>query len=137
MSQQLQNGKQQFFDGSGRPLAGGSVTLYQPGTTTPVNTWQDSGLTTLNTNPVVLDSNGMASIWGQNDVLYRQIVKDASGITFWDQVVGFSGSPSGSSASRPTPNTIGQSYFDTTLGLPIWCLSLSPITWVNAAGVSV
>lgn len=90
MSQQLQNGKQQFFDGNGNPLAGGSVTFYLPGTTTPVNTYQDVDLTIPNTNPVILDSNGMAVIWGVDGDFYRQIVKDASGITYWDQEVGTS-----------------------------------------------
>ena len=131
MSQQLQNGKQQFFDGNGSPLANGSVTFYIPGTTTPVDTWQDSALSVLNTNPVVLDGNGMAVIWGESTALYRQIVKDASGITYWDQVIGMSAD---AGATRPIPTSIGQQYFDTSLGIPVWCSSLSPITWVNSAG---
>ena len=88
MAQQLANGKQQFIDGNGNPLAGGSVAFYSPGTLNPVNTWQDSGLTVLNANPVTLDANGMASIWGADGTQYRQIVKDASGNTIWDEVVG-------------------------------------------------
>ena len=46
-------------------------------------------------------------------------------------------SASGATASRPTPAFLGQPYFDTTLGQPIWCSSLLPVMWVNAAGVSV
>lgn len=38
---------------------------------------------------------------------------------------------------RPTPTFIGQQFFDTNLGLPIWAQSLSPTVWVNAAGVQV
>lgn len=88
MSQQLVNGKRQFIDGNGNPLAGGSVAFYLPGTLTPTNTWQDPALTVLNANPVVLDANGMATIWGADATQYRQIVQDALGNTIWDQVVG-------------------------------------------------
>lgn len=80
----LPNGKQQFFDGNGSPLAGGSVYFYIPNTTTFKNTWQDAGETTLNTNPVLLDSAGTAIIYGEGQ--YRQLVKDALGNTIWDQL---------------------------------------------------
>lgn len=88
MSQQLANGKQQFIDGNGAPLAGGSVAFYQPGTLIPVNTYQDSALTILNANPLTLDADGMAVIWGADGTQYRQIVKNSAGVTIWDQVVG-------------------------------------------------
>ncbi len=136
MSQQLANGKQQFIDGNGNPLAGGSVAFYLPGTLTPTNTWQDPGLTVLNANPVILDANGMASIWGTDGTLYRQIVSNSQGVQIWDQVIGTS-PVFGGTSSRPTSPAVGQLYFDTTLGQPIWCSSISPVTWVNAAGVSV
>lgn len=137
MSQQLANGKQQFLDGNGNPLAGGSVAFYQPGTLNPINTYQDQGLTTPNPNPVIIDANGFAVIWGADGSLYRQIVKDAGGITYWDEVVGSTIGNSGTTASRPTPTVIGQPYFDLTLGQPIWCSQVSPPIWVNAAGVAV
>ena len=136
MAQQLINGKQQFIDGNGGPLAGGSVAFYAPGTLNPVNTWQDQNLTILNANPIVLDANGMASIWGADGTLYRQIVTEASGTTLWDQTIG-SAPVAGPTSSRPTSGAVGQTYFDTTLGQPIWCFSVSPLTWVNAAGVVV
>jgi hypothetical protein len=78
------NGKQQFFDASGLSLALGTVTFYVPGTTTPKDTWQDAAKTTLNSNPITLDANGYAIIFGSG--AYRQIVKDALGNTIWDQV---------------------------------------------------
>lgn len=43
----------------------------------------------------------------------------------------------GPTTSRPGVAAIGQPFFDTTLGQPVWALSISPITWVNAAGVQV
>ncbi|MGE6494499.1 hypothetical protein ACQKFX_08020 [Cupriavidus metallidurans] len=83
--QLLQNGKQQFIDSGGLPLANGSVGFYAPGTLNPVPTYQDLAGTILNTNPITLDSRGQAIVWGTGT--YRQIVKDASGVTIWDQVV--------------------------------------------------
>ncbi len=86
MSQLLQNGKQTFWDANGNPLAGGSVGIYQPGTLTPVNTYEDQGLTILNANPITLDASGRAIIWGPSNTSYRQIVQDSLGNTIWDQV---------------------------------------------------
>lgn len=42
----------------------------------------------------------------------------------------------GPTVSRPTPQVIGQFWFDTTLGFPVWCSQLSPVTWVTASGVA-
>jgi hypothetical protein len=83
--QLLQNGKQQFFDQNGAPLANGSVYFYAPGTTNPVPTYQDPNGATLNTNPIQLDSRGQAIIWGTGT--FRQVLKDAAGNTLWDQLV--------------------------------------------------
>lgn len=80
----LPNGRQQFIDGNGKPYAGGSVYFYIPGTTVPKNTYQDSSSLVLNTNPVVLDANGYATIYGTGS--YRQILKDSLGNTIWDQL---------------------------------------------------
>ena len=85
MSALIPNGQQQFCDENGQPLAGGEVWFYEPGTTTPKNTWQDSGLTALNTNPVVLNAGGRATIWGDDGESYRQIVYDVNGNLVWDQ----------------------------------------------------
>jgi S1-C subfamily serine protease len=40
-------------------------------------------------------------------------------------------------AGRPVPTSIGQTGFDTTLGLPVWVSQVSPAIWVDAAGVQV
>lgn len=65
-------------------LAGGTVAFYVPNTLTFKQTWQNAGQTILNTNPVVLDSNGCAVIYGAGS--YRQILKDSLGNTVWDQI---------------------------------------------------
>jgi len=80
----LPNGKQQFIGQTGSPLAGGSVTFYVPGTTTPKTTWLDANQTQTNPNPVPLDSLGSARIYGNGS--YRQIVRDISGNIIWDQL---------------------------------------------------
>jgi hypothetical protein len=80
----IPNAKAQFIDQNGLPLASGTVGFYFPGTLNPKPTYQDAAGTIANTNPVALDSRGQALIWGSG--VYRQIVKDASGVTIWDQV---------------------------------------------------
>jgi hypothetical protein len=71
-------------DSNGKPLAGGSVFYYIPGTTTKKNTWQDPAQTILNTNPIILDSSGRAIVWGSGT--YRQVVYDQFGNLIWDQI---------------------------------------------------
>lgn len=80
--QLLPNAKSQFVDANGAPLANGTVGFYIPATLTAKTTWQDQAGTIPNANPVVLDSRGQALIWGTGT--YRQILKDASGVTIWD-----------------------------------------------------
>ena len=96
----LPNGKQQFIDINGSPLVGGTVGLYIPSTLTPKNTWQNSAQSILNTNPIILDARGEAIIWGAGT--YRQIVKDASGNTIWDQITNGYGTGSGGSTTTIT-----------------------------------
>lgn len=44
----------------------------------------------------------------------------------------------GTTAQRPTAPVLYQQYFDTTLGLPIWCDQVTPsVTWVDATGATV
>lgn len=70
-----------FTDSTGTPLALGSLTVYEAGTTTLANTWQNRDLTTLNTNPISLDANGEALIWLQFDHRYKFLLKDEDGVT--------------------------------------------------------
>jgi hypothetical protein len=93
----LPTGKTTFFDSNGKPLAGGKVTFYIPGTTTLKATWQDAAETILNTNPVTLDSAGRAIIYG--DGSYQQLVKDKNGNTIWNVQTSSTGSGGGSGGS--------------------------------------
>lgn len=92
----LPQGKTQFLDNNGNPLTSGTVGFYIPSTTTPKNTWQDAAKNTLNTNPVILDAGGRATIYGEGS--YRMIVKNAAGSTIYDAVTAGSGAESGSSS---------------------------------------
>jgi len=74
------NPKQQFFDANGQPLVGGKVYTYAAGTTTPVVTYVDAAGVTTNTNPIILDSRGMANIWLDNTVNYKYAVFDADDV---------------------------------------------------------
>ena len=44
----------------------------------------------------------------------------------------------GTTAQRPASPALWQIYFDTTIGLPIWCNQITPtVTWQDAAGNAV
>lgn len=74
--------KQQFLDANGNPLSAGKVYNYVPNTTTKKTTWQNSGETIQNTNPITLDAAGRAIIYGQGS--YRQKVTDSNDVTIID-----------------------------------------------------
>ena len=115
----IPNGKQQYLDANGAPLAGGKVYYYIPYTTTAKNTWQDINLTILNTNPIILDSAGECIAWGSG--AYRQQVYDVNDNLIWDQYT-YGISPAGS-------NFISQEEVQTaTQGQVVF--TLSTITYV-------
>jgi len=72
-------GRQQFFDATGNPLSGGKLYWYQSGTTTPLDTYSDS-IGTPNTNPVICDSGGYATVYLQA-TSYKLVVKNSSDVT--------------------------------------------------------
>ena len=73
--------KQQFFDANGDPLVAGKVYTYAGGTTTPIATYTDQTGATANTNPIILDSRGMANIWLQPTVAYKFLITDENDVT--------------------------------------------------------
>ena len=74
--------KLQFFDANGNPLVGGKLFSYAAGTTTPLATYTDSSGSTPNTNPVILDSRGEASVW-LGSALYKFALQNAAGVPIW------------------------------------------------------
>lgn len=58
-----------FFDGA--VAAGGSINVYQSGTTTPVICYANGSLTTPISNPIQLDNNGQANFYVSGSVNLR------------------------------------------------------------------
>lgn len=75
-----------FTDESGEPLAGGKVYSYEAGTSTAKTLYTDLGQTTAATNPVVLDAQGRALVFGEG--AYKFVIKDADDVTLytWDNL---------------------------------------------------
>ena len=69
------------FDNNGNPLAFGTVTSYQAGTTTQTPTYTDSTAVTANPNPLTLNARGEAQIWTLPNVSYKFLVQDSTGNT--------------------------------------------------------
>ena len=76
--------------------------MYIPGTLTPSNTWQDAAQSTLNANPVALDANGCAIMYGIGT--YRQVVYDSLGNVVWDKNTSVSPIVLFAGTSTGTPN---------------------------------
>ena len=76
---------------------------------------------TLPTTPVDSDGGSLNNEW-RNQVVVIQLAVNSL-------------YQYGTTAQRPTKNVyVGQMYFDTTKGFPIFIKSLNPIVWVNGAG---
>ncbi len=152
MANRFFNPNEQFCDGSGLPYAGGSLAFYASGTSTPLNTYQDSGLSIANTNPVVLDSTGRAgSVFLQN-LAYKVVLSDANNNQIWTEdpvyasdystrakLTSGAGSPNGSVAGTAGSTGIGaDTYWDNVNNILYVCTTTgtsSTAVWtaVNAA----
>ena len=67
----------------GSPNVGGKVYIYEAESNTLKDSYSDSDLSTVNSNPVVLDSNGEAFIFIVG--LYKIRVEDANGVVRYTQ----------------------------------------------------
>ncbi len=74
----------QHFDGTPSAYSGGKLYFYASGTSTPLDTYSNEGLSVVNTNPVILNSAGRpdVDIFLQN-LAYKVVLKDASDNTIW------------------------------------------------------
>jgi hypothetical protein len=75
--------KLQFFGADGLPLVGGKLFTYAAGTTTPLATFTDYTANTANTNPVILDSTGSASVWLPETTSYKYLLKTAADVPLY------------------------------------------------------
>ena len=77
-----------FFDTTGLELcSNGTLTFYDKGTATPKATYSNEALSTVNPNPVSINSAGRAAvqIWLGGD--YTVVLKDQLGATVWSRDV--------------------------------------------------
>jgi hypothetical protein len=85
----------QVLDEDGNPLSGGKVYTYEAGTLTPLATYADYNQVAMNTNPIILDAAGEASVWWSTS-LYKVVVADANDVVL--QTVDDFGVPSSGSS---------------------------------------
>ena len=79
MAQRFYEPIARIFTNAGAVGVGYKYYFYQTGTTTPVTTYQNAGLTVANTNPVISDANGrFPEIWYSDLSQLKLIVKDSS-----------------------------------------------------------
>jgi len=81
MSSIMTEPKVQFIDSNGEPLVGGKIYTYEASTSVPKETWKDYGKFQENTNPVILDDAGRASIWLEGS--YKIIVSDINDVVIY------------------------------------------------------
>jgi hypothetical protein len=96
----------QFFASDGSFLVGGKLYTYAAGTTTPLATYTTSTGLIANTNPVILDSRGEASVWLTSSK-YKFVLKTAADVEIWtqDQLQGYA-SADGTNAYGTWPISI-------------------------------
>jgi hypothetical protein len=80
------------FDANGNPVAGGQLFTFIAGTSTPVATYSDVGLTVAHANPIILNSAGRPSngtselgIYLTPGSSYKFVLQTATGATVWTQ----------------------------------------------------
>lgn len=74
--------KLQFFASDGTPLAGGKLYTYAAGTTSPLTSYASNGTSTPNTNPIILNSRGEASVW-LGDLAYKFALYTPDNVLIW------------------------------------------------------
>ena len=74
--------KLQFFASDGTPLAGGKLYTYAAGTTSPLTSYASYGTSTPNTNPIILNSRGEASVW-LGDLAYKFALYTPDNVLIW------------------------------------------------------
>lgn len=96
----------QFFANDGSFLVGGKLYTYAAGTTTPLATYTTSTGLIANTNPIILDSRGEASVWFGSSK-YKFVLKTAADVEIWsqDQLQGYANAD-GSNAYGTWPISI-------------------------------
>lgn len=71
----------QFFSDAGAPLAGGFLYTFVTGTDTPATTYQNRALTVEHSNPIELDAAGRCTVYLDDAVVYKYVLKTSAGVT--------------------------------------------------------
>ena len=71
---------QRLYDGEGAPAAGWKIQTYASGTVTPLNTWTNADLSTLNTNPIIADADGYYRCFVAAGTLVKLVVSDSDDV---------------------------------------------------------
>lgn len=73
----------QYLLPDGRVNAGGKLYFYETDLTTPKDTWSDEAMTTLNSNPVVMDAAGrtLTDVWGDGE--YGVEMTTSADVVIW------------------------------------------------------
>jgi hypothetical protein len=135
--------KLQFFGADGLPLVGGKLFTYAAGTTTPLASYTDYTGVTANTNPVILDSTGSASVWLPDTTSYKYVLKTSADVLLYTvdyvavpvttnsfaspPVIG-SGTPN--AATFTTLNVTGAAIFESTANFT------DPVTFDSTVGIA-
>lgn len=75
--------KQQFFNDAGDPASGYKLYTYAANSTTPQATYSNRAGTVENTNPIILDARGEATIYLTTGLVYDYVLKTADDVTVW------------------------------------------------------
>ncbi|MFA5875255.1 MAG: hypothetical protein WC901_01015 [Candidatus Margulisiibacteriota bacterium] len=109
----------QFFDKNGNIAAGATLDTYAANTTDELTTWKDRPQTIENTNPIILDAQGQATIWLAAGQVYDFVLTEplSSTLRTYEDVTGSTSSvPVASewSATGLAPTFISATSFSVT-----------------------
>ena len=124
-----------IIDAQGHPVGGSAVLVTPLNSVIPAALYSDNGITAL-TNPLVTDSLGRFAFYAA-DGHYSLTVSAAGASTYTLTDILLDDTAGQGGGTRPTSPNLYDSWFDTAIGQPVWCTSVSPVTWVNSAGVIV
>lgn len=106
----------QNVDENGRPLAGAQLSVFNGGTITLANTFQDIGLAIPANNPLIADDRGRIPLFYVADGTYRVRLLDVDGVVQYDYPgvasIGASASGGGGTAVDPAATFL--------TGMPFW-----------------
>lgn len=85
------------------------------------------------TGSIAFDGSGNVNITSTVvDDLHNHVISNVDGL---QTALGNKADKTANGATRPTTNLfVGMVFFDTLLGKPIWCKTISPVAWVDSTG---